>query len=289
MDEKIFVTVGIPMFNAEKFIRESIFSVLQQTHEYFELIISDDGSSDRSVEIVKSFNDPRIVLLSDGENKGISYRLNEQIAVAKGKYFIRMDADDIMFPNRLESQLEFLEKNPDVDVIGSSAVIIDNENNIIGYRETRVPLTVNEAVKSNIFIHPTVCGKTTWFKNFKYQSCMDGAEDYDLWLRTLTSSTFMVSNNPVIFYRDPLEFKIKTYVDRLKRQRLMIKQNEILQGHEGLRMKVILTSYVKGVIAQIIQWTKQDHLIIAKRNSNLDVKNNEIYQRILQQILNKTT
>ena len=113
--KEVFISVGIPVYNAEKFLEKTIRSVLNQSYKNFELIITDDGSSDKSVDIVKSFNDSRITLIADGENRGISYRLNQQIRLAKGKYFFRMDADDLMFPERIFTQVNFLEQNPEID------------------------------------------------------------------------------------------------------------------------------------------------------------------------------
>ena len=94
MHEKI-ISVILPVFNGEKYIRESVESILCQTFKEFEFIIIDDGSTDKSVEIIKSFNDSRIKLLRNNENKGIIFSLNKGIEEATGKYIARMDGDDI--------------------------------------------------------------------------------------------------------------------------------------------------------------------------------------------------
>lgn len=271
MNTQVFVTIGIPLYNAEKFLKTAINSVLNQTHANFELIITDDGSTDQSVKIVKSFNDPRIVLLTDDTNKGISYRLNQQIELAKGKYFFRMDGDDIMFPERLESQIGFMEQNPNVDVVGSSAVIIDDENNIIGIRKGLIPSSTEEAVKSSLFIHPTVCGKSSWFKQYKYNAAVDGVEDFDLWLRAWEKSNFEILSKPLLFYRDPLEFKINIYLDRMKKQRRMFLQNDIFKGNKNKVIKLILISHFKGLAARILNLAGRDHFLISRRNKEITV------------------
>ena len=122
------VTIGIPCYNVGRFIALSIKSVLAQTYTNFELIITDDGSTDNTVDEIRKFNDSRIIMIVDGENHGISYRLNQQIDMAKGYIFIRMDGDDIMFPNRVEKQVKYLQEHPNIDVVGTGAVIIDDEN-----------------------------------------------------------------------------------------------------------------------------------------------------------------
>ena len=130
MDHPIIVSIGMPVFNAEKHLKIAIDSVLNQDFKEFELIISDDGSTDNSLNIIQSYTDKRIKLLSDSSNKGIGYRLNEQIALSKGVYFARMDSDDIMFPDRILEQVKFLQEHPNVDVVGGSAVVINEYDQI---------------------------------------------------------------------------------------------------------------------------------------------------------------
>lgn len=260
------VTIGIPVYNAEKFLETAIKSVLRQTYTNFELIITDDGSTDNSVNCVKKFNDPRIILKSDGKNHGISYRLNQQISLAKGKYFIRMDADDIMFTERVEKQVAFLENNPNVDVTGSHAVIIDDENKIIGLRASSPPLTYKDVLNASAFIHPTVAGKTTWFSKFGYREELIGAEDFDLWLRSFGTSVFKTLDEPLLFYRDPLKFKLTTYLFRLKQQRRVFRTDQYLSNNPMLKMKTLIGSYVKSLLAMLICFLRLDHQYIAMRN-----------------------
>lgn len=267
---KIFVTIGIPMYNAEKFIRQSIISVLRQTHTDFELIITDDGSSDKSLEIVNSFNDPRIVLLNDSENKGISYRLNQQIELAQGKYFFRMDADDLMFPERIKTQLEFLEKNQDVDVIGSSCVIIGDQNEIIGYRDAETLKSIDETLCKITMNHPTVAGKTSWFKENRYKNDMSGVEDFELWHRTFLDSKFLNLKEPLLFYRDPLYFKIKTYLFRHKQIRKVYNESKYLQDKSKFKKKLIYKSKLKDIAVRIFSTLKIDKFLIKNRNQSAD-------------------
>ena len=170
MDPVIDVTIGIPVFNAGRFLHYAINSVLNQTFKNFELIITDDGSTDDSLVIARSYNDIRIKVTSDDTNKGIYYRLNEQISMAKGKFFFRMDADDLMFPARIEKQVSFLENHPDVDVIGSQAIVIDDNNMILGFRDSKLPESFDEVLRKVIFIHPTVAGRTEWFRKFRFST-----------------------------------------------------------------------------------------------------------------------
>ena len=87
MDANVKISIGIPIYNAERFLESAIKSVLNQSFKEFELILSDDGSTDSSLEIASSFNDSRIRILNDDQNRGIAFRLNEKIRLARGKYF----------------------------------------------------------------------------------------------------------------------------------------------------------------------------------------------------------
>ena len=117
------VSILMPMYNSEKYIKESINSILNQEYKNFELIIVDDGSIDSSIEIVKEYNDSRIKLYENIENKGLPYTRNKLLSLATGEYIALLDSDDIALKNRIKAQVEFLEKNKNIDIVGSSAII----------------------------------------------------------------------------------------------------------------------------------------------------------------------
>lgn len=198
------VTVAIPMFNAEAYIGAAIGSVLAQSYSNWELLILDDGSTDRSLEIVRKFQDPRIRILSDGENRGLSRRLNESVQLASGEVYARMDADDLMVTTRMERQINYLLSHPDCDVVGSSAYIIDGDNNLTGLRGGN-PFVENgflSVAHRGGFIHPTVTGRTAWFRAHPYDINADRCEDIELWLRTADESHFGQLEEPLLFYRE---------------------------------------------------------------------------------------
>ena len=116
------VTVAIPMYNAAPHLRECLDSVLAQTFRDFELLIVDDGSTDDSVDIVRSYTDPRIRLLLNRHDYIGS--LNLLLCEARGKYIARMDADDVMVPQRLALQFAYMEAHPDVDLLGGNMVTL---------------------------------------------------------------------------------------------------------------------------------------------------------------------
>lgn len=124
------ISVVMSVYNGEKYLGEAIESILNQTFKDFEFIIINDGSTDKSLEIIKSYKDERIVII-DQKNMGLAKALNNGIKIAKGKYIARMDADDISMPNRLEIQYDFMERHPECVAVGSNAEVIDMDGNYV--------------------------------------------------------------------------------------------------------------------------------------------------------------
>src|SRR5690625_1371076 len=130
------ITIGLPFFNDSRYLEMAIRSVINQTYQDWVLLLVDDGSSDGSLGIAKTYaeKDSRISVISDGENKKLPYRLNQIAKLTKTPYLARMDADDIMHPERIEKQLGILESNQEIDVLGTNAYSIDSNNEIRGVR-----------------------------------------------------------------------------------------------------------------------------------------------------------
>ena len=273
------VTIGIPVYNSEKFLAQAINSVLRQSYSNFELIITDDGSTDASVSIAQSFKDDRIKVIVDGQNRGISYRLNQQIELANGFFFARMDADDIMYPKRIEEQVRFMMEHPQTDIVGTAVCVIDDNNEILGYRKASHKKTQAEALQGAVFVHPSVLGRTSWFKQHLYKEEFIGMEDYELWIRTIEKSSFAYIDDILLFYRDPLKFKLKTYLFRQQQLRKFF-SGAIL--NRRVRIKELLKSYLKSITAYCISLLGMDNLMIRRRNIAFeDIKEQNILKNIL--------
>lgn len=199
------LSVILPVYNAKEYLFEAIESILNQTFKEFELIIINDGSSDNSLEIIKLFNDSRIVLI-DQDNKGLAATLNVGLAIAKGKYIARMDADDIAYPNRFETQLEFLKKHPKVKLLGSAIEIIDKEGQRLCFDG---PYTGSKFLKKflkklgNPFKHPTVIfDKDTAINLGGYNETIGKYfEDYFLWSRIAELHDIEILKEVLLKYR----------------------------------------------------------------------------------------
>lgn len=203
------VSIAMPVRNGETTISYAILSIINQTITDWELIIVNDGSSDNTVKIAKSFNDSRIKIIGDNRKLGIPFRLNQAINNSKGVFFARMDADDVSFPDRLAVQLNYLKKNTSIDVVASSMLIFDIHGNINGivspYREHR--LICDKPWKGFIFPHPTWMGHLSWFKNNKYPTEANGIEDQNLLFNSYKHSNFAGIEKVLIAYRDDRNLK----------------------------------------------------------------------------------
>ncbi|MFH0846036.1 MAG: glycosyltransferase family 2 protein [Patescibacteria group bacterium] len=179
------ITVLMPVYNSEKYLKKSIESILNQTFTDFEFLIINDGSTDNSEKIIKSYNDSRIKLISNEVNLGVIKSLNKGLDQARGEYIARMDADDISFPKRLEIQIKFMKKNPHIGIAGSWAKIIIGNKKINKYSK---PISHPEKIKIAllfrcIIIHPSIITRKNILEkyNLRYNINYEHAEDYGLW------------------------------------------------------------------------------------------------------------
>lgn len=195
------VTVLMAVHNGEQFLPEALDSVLAQSFDDFELLVVDDGSIDRSAAIVQALRDPRVRLISQ-PSSGLAAALNLGLEHARGEYIARHDDDDVSLPNRLERQVEYLDRHPDVALIGSNYTIIDEVGTALA--ATRVfthPDDVALAlVLSNQFGHGSVMMRRSVVMSVGGYDCSaDYVEDYDLWTRL--SHVAQVANLAEDLYR----------------------------------------------------------------------------------------
>lgn len=188
------VSVVMPVYNASQFFSEAVESILAQSFKDFELIIIDDASQDGSPDIVKSYKDPRIVFVQNHKNVGVAQSLNKGLDLAKGYYIARMDADDISEPGRLEQQVRFMEKHPDVGISGGFVHLFGKGMNSIA----RVPADSEDILAYMIFENPmwhmSVIMRKDMLQKYHlyYDPTFSRSEDYDLWARA--SQHFPMAN-----------------------------------------------------------------------------------------------
>ena len=164
------VTVALPVFNGGRVLAFAVESILMQTFTDWELLILDDGSTDGAIDRLWCLGDARVRVIRDGQNKGLSARLNHAVQIARGRYFARMDHDDICHPDRLALQVDFLEANPTIDLLSTHCFTIDEQSRLIG----RLPGAVShEEICRRTWLslpmpHPTWMGQIEWFRRHQY-------------------------------------------------------------------------------------------------------------------------
>jgi glycosyltransferase involved in cell wall biosynthesis len=193
------ISVIMPVYNCELYIKEAIDSILNQTFLDFELIIIDDCSTDSTLSIVKSYGDPRINVVEKEQNTGYTNSLNSAILIAKGKYIARMDGDDISIPERLQKQYDFLERNYEVVICGTAIQIIGShkvERHPSNHEDLKIKLCF-----SSVFHHPTVMIKRNVLNQNLYNKEFEPAEDYELWTRLAFVGKMANLNDVLLNYR----------------------------------------------------------------------------------------
>jgi glycosyltransferase involved in cell wall biosynthesis len=224
MTQAVTVSIGIPFLNAKKTLADAVRSVLAQSFGDWELLLVDDGSTDGSVEVAGAIRHPRVRLLCDGVNRGLPNRLNQIAALARGRFLARMDADDLMHPERLQRQVHFLEANPRVDLVDTATFTIDDGNEPLGIRGDRPQDCDPPAVlKAGLLIHPTVMGRTGWFRANPYDARYVRAEDKELWVRTCRRTAFGRLHEPLFFYREGLSGNLRNYLRTEKTNREILR------------------------------------------------------------------
>ncbi|MCC6599841.1 MAG: glycosyltransferase [Crocinitomicaceae bacterium] len=222
------ISVILPVFNAESYLRECIDSILSQTFPDFELIIINDGSTDGSEKIVASFKDNRIRYIKNEQNKGLVETLNIGIGEARGNFIARMDADDVCMTERFQKQFLWLERHPETGVLGSFFIQKDEGGN----RWVRLPMNHDEIIAELIFkspvAHPTVIFRAEVLKKYKilYDVTFPAAEDYELWTRLAELTNIENIPEYLLIYRmhERQETKTKRSEKEMSRKKILLSQ-----------------------------------------------------------------
>ena len=253
----MFITIGIPFYNAEDYLEDAICSVLAQTHKHWELILINDGSTDLSMEIANKYakSDARIRVISDGHNKRLPYRLNEIIKEAKYDFIARMDADDLMSSTRLEKQVHHLHYNNNIDLVSTGLLSLDNSLNLMGYRNTSSEKLITKAdaiLGSTGIIHASVMAKKSWYNRNPYNEKNLLAEDYELWLNAFLNNDLKVAfiDEALYYYREEQNITLEKILTAYNTQIKIIKHlsSNVLSFSE--KLKYISKIKAKSIVAK---------------------------------------
>lgn len=231
MDKTPRVSVLMPVYNGERYLREAIESILNQTFTDFEFVIVDDGSTDGTAAILDSCDDPRIVRLKNHTNIGLPGSLNRGLTAARAEFVARMDADDISLTARLEKQVNYLDKHPEIGILGSANQVIDAYDQDRGMRHR--PLYDLEirwiSLLRTPFAHPaTMIRRDVMTQNdLRYDEAFQTAEDYELFTRMLKYTCGANLSEPLIRYRSHPARLTKTH------------RESLLKNHDTIALRTI--------------------------------------------------
>jgi glycosyltransferase involved in cell wall biosynthesis len=201
------VSIILPAFNCERYIAESVSSILQQVYDNFELLVIDDGSTDNTFNILSSITDQRLRVLRNDGNKGLIYSLNRGIDESKGEYIARMDADDIAVNDRIEKQVHWLLHHPRTAAVGCFTRNIDAAGNELPDWDLDRKCHSADAIRQvmpreNCIAHPSMMMRAAVLKQYRYARSQKNIEDYDLWLRMLADGLVIEKlPQPLLLYR----------------------------------------------------------------------------------------
>ena len=208
----MIISVVLPVYNVAPYIKEAIDSILNQTIQDFEIIVIDDCSTDKTIEIVNSYKDDRIKIIAKDKNKGLIDSLNIGFKAAKGKYIARMDGDDISDSKRFEKQLQILENNPEIKVCGSWLQAFGNDDKIIKHKEKHEQILVNMMAHCSMSLGSVMLDRV-WVEGEYFDENKKHVEDYDFWSKVIWKGKFHNIQEVLYHYRIHTNQVSSTYND----------------------------------------------------------------------------
>lgn len=301
--ENIAISVIMPVYNGEDYLRQSVESILGQTYCEFEFLICDDCSKDKSFAVLEAYaeNDDRIKLYRNEKNMGVTRTLNKLIGLSAGQIIARMDADDISEPERLSLQLKHMKKTAS-GLVFSHAYYIDEKGSMICNMFTpKEKLALKLLDTKNYLIHPTAMIKRSVFEEFGgYNETFRHGQDWELWKRVASRANISILELPLLRYRmNPNSitsrrfhkqnnefayeaskaclrcfdyYNFKRFLVRLSLEKKTIVLFLRLSKYYYFQyLKYILIAYSKSVLDSVLGKTKQQSCYPAKMTDNIKI------------------
>jgi glycosyltransferase involved in cell wall biosynthesis len=280
------VTIGLPCHNAADTVGWALDSVLAQTFGDWELVAVDDGSTDATPEILAQVDDARVRVVRHHERAGLAARLNEIADQANGDLMARMDADDIMFPERIERQVQFFGQQPETDLLGTGIVSIDLENRMGGVRCT--PAAVDTAARvfaGDVLFHPTVMGRAAWFREHHYDEGFARSQDFELWCRTAGEAVIRNLPEPLLFYREAGQLDWRKYAEHSRITRAVIRRHGPSRIGRGRSLRLRWGRRCKDVVYWLLFKAGCADRVVRLRNRELPNEERQCYEALLGRIV----
>lgn len=285
MPKDIFVTIAIPFYNAEETILDAVRSVFAQTHENWELLLIDDGSNDKSLELVQGIKDPRVSIYSDGKNLKLAARLNQIVDLAKYDYIARMDADDLMSPDRIEKLISIL-INENYDLVSCGTYSIKMNNSYNGYRGNYEEKYSFEGIlnKSQKFLHAGLIARKSWYQRNRYNEQIPVGQDTHLWLSASKALDFNAKSisDPLYMYREEGNVTVKKLMKAYQVERDFYAP---MIDNTLFKYKYMTKSWLKTLIVKTMSiFGSLDYLLNRRNKSKIDENLIEYFNTSLKKI-----
>ena len=217
------ICVVLPFYNARATLRHAVISVLEQSYQAWRLILLDDGSVDDSIDTISDLIDnDSVFLVSDKTNRGLIFRLNQMVELTDAPYIARMDADDLMHPDRLRLQMEAFSANPRLDIVSTGVAIMTGDYQIVAIRSVDGQPTLPDYMKYGGLVHASCVFRRKFLETNKYNPRFFRAEDRGLFLEGLPDAQYYCVTKPLYFCPEYNRFNKKKYLDSYRSERKVI-------------------------------------------------------------------
>ena len=285
--EDISVCVVIPFFDARETLRNAVFSVLNQSYHSWQLILLNDGSIDDSVDTIADLVDnDRVLLVSDNTNRGLIYRLNQMVKLTDAPFIARMDADDLMHPDRLRFQMEAFRTDPLLDIVSTGMAIMNGDYQVKGVRCVGRQPTLRDFMRDGGLVHASCIFRRKFLETNKYNPNFVRAEDRELFLRAIPGVNYHCVTKPLYFCLEYNRFNRRRYQDSYRTERKVIRRHGPRLVGWPATVFYLVRSEIKSLLLYILE-----ALVVADRitrrtskgYSELEVSNLQaIVDRILK-------
>ena len=270
------ISVIMSVYNGERYLRQAIESVLNQTLPDFEFVIVNDASTDSSLQIMQSYDDGRIRIINNETNIGLTRSLNIAIEQARGELIARQDADDISLPNRLEEQLRFFEQHPETVLLGTGIYIIDEDGKRRGKRILKDYPGRNE-FQGNWFSHGSAMFRRDIVRGLGgYNELFKYSQDYELWLRIAKKHLEQIRGLPQVLYM--LRFHDENLQFTNRTEGVLYRLLALRMSHEELDKELFKTIKTKGIRSLLGYLNKDERITYHKHMAYMHVQANDMRQ-----------
>lgn len=281
------VSVTSAFYNTGPALLEMVRSVLAQTFDDWELVLLDDGSTDDSLQIAASLDDPRIRVFTNECNLGRSASLNRLTHLARGEYIARMDSDDLSAPQRLEQQVALLDARPDVDVVGSGLLYVDQHLEPLGHwlAPPEHEAICAEPLRMIRVAHGTILARRPWLERHRYDERLPLGVDFDLLLRSHETTRFANVPDVLYWYRFAPSFNLRKQLVTRRTVAGYVYRYCRARGQPLRALWNLAVQYGKFAATVALFLSGQSGRLLRRRFSPLTPEQHDHYRRQIQQVL----